>query len=130
MARINPQIISQRKNSVANAVHQLPVIPARKIRSSYGSGKQGVACKNSSRRVKRDAPRRMARRVDHGDRVMTELQPLCVMEVTVRTESQTRGIGRMNQHRCSGDAFEFSSASGVIHVAMGYENIPDLDGCP
>jgi len=68
----------------------------------------------------------MAGCVDHGDRVRAEAQSLGVLKIGVRAERKSWGIQRMNQYGRPGDPFEFSSAPSVIHVAMGDEDIANL----
>ena len=65
MARIDAQFIAEGEDLFHNALDQLLVIAAGKVRPSDGTGKQGVPGEDRSRCMKADASSGMARGVDY-----------------------------------------------------------------
>jgi len=65
MTRIDAQFVAEGENLFHNALDQLLVITAGKVRASDGTGKQGVPGEDRSRSMKADASGGMARGVDY-----------------------------------------------------------------
>ena len=65
MTAVNSCIVIQLEKFLLHAGDQGIVIPSGKIGSTDGTGKQGIAYKNMTIRIKRNTSRRMAGGVDH-----------------------------------------------------------------
>ncbi len=81
---VDPYIVPQWKDLTNNPFDQLLMVSSCEVSPSYGTSKECVTCKDSTRCIKTHPARGVTRGVDSQNGVVAHLYFLTILEVTVR----------------------------------------------
>ena len=83
---VDPYIVPQGKDLFDNPFNELLMVSSCEVSPSYGTRKECVTCKDSTRCTKTHPARGVTRGVDSRNRVVAHLYFLTILEETVRWE--------------------------------------------